>query len=88
VVFAHKGALHACYELEAIHSPALQGGLTVSWTVDPRGAVRDVILVRSSLHDARVEDCVMRQVRAWLFPSSELGTRVTFPFLFGVASRP
>jgi hypothetical protein len=84
VVFAHKGALQACYEIEAQKDPTLKGGVTVSWTIDPSGAVTSAGLAGSSIHNARVEGCVLRQVKNWHFPSSDGVSQSTFPFSFGI----
>jgi hypothetical protein len=85
VVVAHRGALQACYEIEAQKDPTLQGGVTVAWTIDPSGGVTTASLVGSTIHNARVEGCVLRQVRSWTFPTSDGVSNATFPFSFGVA---
>ena len=84
VVFAHKGALQACYEIEAQKDPTLKGGVTVGWTIDASGAVTSANLAGSTIHNPRVEGCVLRQVRAWHFPSSDGNSQTTFPFSFGI----
>ncbi|MDP9148540.1 MAG: AgmX/PglI C-terminal domain-containing protein [Myxococcota bacterium] len=84
VVIAHRGALQACYEIEAQKDPTLKGGVTVSWTIDPTGAVTSATVAGSTLRNARVEGCVLRQVRAWHFPSSDGVSQATFPFSFGI----
>ncbi|HEY8086904.1 MAG TPA: AgmX/PglI C-terminal domain-containing protein [Polyangiaceae bacterium] len=84
VVIAHRGALQACYEIEAQKDPTLRGGVTVSWTIDPSGGVTSANLAGSSIHNARVEGCVVRQVRTWHFPSSDGNSQATFPFSFGI----
>jgi hypothetical protein len=84
VVIAHKGALQACYEIEAEKDPSLRGGVTVSWTIDPSGAVTSAGLAGSTIHNARVEGCVLRQVHAWHFPSSDGSSQAVFPFAFGI----
>jgi hypothetical protein len=85
VVRAHQGALRACYEIEAQKDPSLRGGVVASWTIDPSGAVTSAGLPRSTIHNARVEGCVLRQVKTWHFPASESSTSVPeFPFMFSV----
>jgi TonB family protein len=58
--------------------------VTVAWTIDPSGGVTSASLAGSSIHNPRVEGCVVRQVRTWRFPTSEAPTMTTFPFKFGV----
>ncbi|MDP9037596.1 MAG: AgmX/PglI C-terminal domain-containing protein, partial [Myxococcota bacterium] len=84
VVMAHRAALQACYEIEAQKDPTLKGGMTVSWTIDPAGAVTSATVAGSTIRNARVEGCVLRQVRAWHFPSSDGPSQATFPFSFGI----
>jgi hypothetical protein len=84
VVMAHRGALQACYEIEAQKDPTLRGGVTASWTIDAAGAVTSANLASSTIHNARVEGCVLRQVRAWRFPSSDGTSQATYPFSFGI----
>jgi hypothetical protein len=84
VVVAHQGALQACHEIEAQKDPNLRGGVTAAWTIDPSGAVTSATLAGSTLHNARVEGCVLRQVRTWHFPSSDAVSQATFPFVFGI----
>ncbi len=84
VVMAHQGALRACHEIEAQKDPTLRGGVTAAWTIDPSGAVTSASLAGTTLHNARVEGCVLRQVRTWHFPSSDGVTQATFPFVFGI----
>jgi hypothetical protein len=84
VVVAHRGALQACYEIEAQKDPTLKGGVSVAWTIDASGAVTSAGLAGSSIHNARVEGCVLRQVKNWHFPSSDGNSQATFPFSFGI----
>jgi hypothetical protein len=84
VVVAHKGALQACYEIEAQKDPSLRGGVTAAWTIDAGGSVTSATLVSSTIRNARVEGCVLRQVHNWHFPASEGSSQATFPFTFGI----
>jgi hypothetical protein len=84
VVMAHRGALQACYEIEAQKDPTLRGGVTATWTIDPSGGVTSATLGTSTIHNARVEGCVLRQVRTWHFPSSDGVSQATYPFSFGI----
>ncbi|HEY8076552.1 MAG TPA: AgmX/PglI C-terminal domain-containing protein, partial [Labilithrix sp.] len=84
VVMARVAAIRACYEGEAQKNPSLKGGVTVSWHIDPSGAVTAASLANTSLNNPRVEGCVVRQVRGWHFPSADAPTDVSFPFKFGI----
>jgi hypothetical protein len=56
----------------------------VNWTISASGNVTSARVVGSTIGDARVVGCVLRQVTAWQFPSSTGVSEVTFPFSFGV----
>jgi hypothetical protein len=84
VVKAHRSALGACYDIEVQKDPTLKGGVTVAWTIDPSGAVTSASVAGSTIHNARVEGCILRQVRSWHFPSSDSASQPTYPFSFGI----
>jgi hypothetical protein len=84
VVLAHRGALQACFEIEAQKDPTLRGGVVVSWTIDASGAVTSATRASSTLNNARVEGCVLRQIKAWHFPASDGSTLANYPFSFGI----
>jgi hypothetical protein len=84
VVVAHRGALMACYELEAAKEDSTHGGaVTVRWRIAAEGSVTAVDVVDSTFHNGRVEGCIVRQVRSWHFPPSSDPSEVKFPFAFG-----
>jgi len=85
VVMAHQGALRACYDMELGRNPNLRGGVTMTWNIDPSGSVASAGVAGSTINNARVEGCVLRQVKAWHFPASESATNVAaYPFKFGI----
>ena len=85
IVVAHQGAVRACYESEVQRNPALKGGIVLSWQIQTDGSVAAPAIASSTLNNARVEGCVLRQLRGWHFPSSESPTIVpSFPFGFAL----
>jgi hypothetical protein len=82
VVQSRSGAFRACYESAASREPNLKGGVTVGWTVQPGGGVSGARIVSSSLNNARVEGCILRQVSRLKFPTADKPTGATYPFLF------
>jgi hypothetical protein len=84
VVVAHQGALRACYDVAIERDPTLKGGVTVAWTIDPTGAVTSANVASTTIHNPRVEGCVLRQVRTWHFPASDGTSLPTYPFMFGI----
>jgi hypothetical protein len=87
VVQAHSGALRACYAIEARRDPALRGGITAAWTIDPSGTVSNARLAGSTIHNAHLEGCVLRQVGAWHFPRERPTDRGELPVRLRVAAR-
>src|SRR5262249_27351297 len=69
IVRANQAALRYCYELEVQLQPELQGQVELTWQIDLSGQVSTVRVTRSSLHNARVEGCLSRQVKRCPFPT-------------------
>jgi hypothetical protein len=84
VVMAHRGALQACYELYAKKDPTLEGTVTMAWTIDASGFVTSAAVVGSTIPNALVASCILRQVPKWLFPASNEASEVRYPFSFGI----
>lgn len=82
VVYSRMGAFRACYEGAAARDPNLKGTVTISWHIDPGGSVGGASVGGSSLGNARVEGCVLRQVKRLRFPVADKGTNASFPFAF------
>jgi hypothetical protein len=81
VVRARAGAFRACYESAVARDPKLQGGITVSFTVSPKGETTARI-AKSSLANARVESCVLRMFNRLHFPSADKPTSANWPLVF------
>jgi outer membrane biosynthesis protein TonB len=85
VVRANQAALRYCYETEVQRQRGLRGKVVIQWRVDRAGAVPTARVASSTLHNAGVEGCIVRQVRKWHFPKPDGGeVAVMYPFIFGV----
>lgn len=82
VVSSRQGAFRACYEMAVAREPNLKGGVTVSWTVLPNGSVSGARVASSSLGNARVEGCILRQFSRLQFPTADKNTNANWPFVF------
>lgn len=83
VVMSRMGAFRACYESALARDPTMRGTVTVAWSIDPSGSVSAANVASSSLDNARVEGCLLRQVRRLKFPSADKPTGgVSWPFHF------
>jgi hypothetical protein len=82
VVLSRMGAFQACYEIASAHDPTLKGNVGVSFSVSPGGSVSSASITGSSLSNARVEGCVLRQFNRLQFPTADKPTGAGFSFAF------
>lgn len=83
VIRRKAAAFRACYERELMSHPGLRGKLTLQWTVDVRGRTQRQKIASDTLHNHRVGDCVLRQLRHMRFKKPEGGVCVVrFPLMF------
>jgi len=65
IVNAHKPALQYCYQRELKRNPNLRGKMVVRFTITPKGTVRDVKILSSTLKSEHVERCVISRISRW-----------------------
>jgi TonB family protein len=84
VVTSHAAAIRACYDKERQANPGMKEGVVrVAWEIEKTGVVGRAWIAESTLGNASVEECVLRQIRAWQFEASDVSTKVAaFPFKF------
>lgn len=83
VVSRNRGQVRHCYEAALQQRPDLGGRVSVRWTIHPEGRVLSAeVATGTDLHSSEVEQCVVRAVQRWQFPSSQGPTAVTYPFVF------
>ena len=83
VVRAHLAGVKYCYEKELQHKTSLSGGVDVFWVIQPDGTVSKANVKQSTMNDAAVEGCIVRQVKQWQFPKAPGQTIVgRYPFIF------
>jgi len=87
VVNSRYGAFRACYDSAAATQPTLAGTVSVSFRIAPGGSVQSASISGSSLGNARVEGCVLRQIKRLRFPAADKGSSATFPFAFKPSKR-
>ena len=92
LIRSHIPAVKACYERELSGKPALQGTILSRFTIASDGAVMASAIQSSTMNDAKVEDCLGREICNWEFPKPLGGgiVIVSYPFNFtaGDASGP
>jgi hypothetical protein len=83
VVRAHLAGIKYCYEKELQHKAGLSGGIDVFWVIQPDGTVSKANVKNTTMGDAAVEGCIVRQVKQWQFPKAPAQTTVgRYPFIF------
>jgi hypothetical protein len=83
VVRAHLAGVKYCYEKELQHKSSLSGGIDIFWVIQPDGSVSKANVKQSTMNDAAVEGCIVRQVKQWQFPKAPGQTVVgRYPFIF------
>jgi outer membrane biosynthesis protein TonB len=84
VVRQNSAAIRYCYESELQRQPNLHGRIEIGWRINREGRVTTSRVARSTMSNARVEGCIVRQVRNWRFDQPDGGeVDVVFPFIFG-----
>jgi len=89
VIRQNVAAVRYCYESELRREPSLTGRLGVRFIIGPRGTVQSATAQPgSTLQNATVTACVLRQVRRWRFPAPAGGgvVMVNYPFIFRTES--
>jgi hypothetical protein len=82
VVQANRAAIKYCFEAALQQNPRLQGAVHAYWRIDRQGNVSTTRVAKSTLGDAKVEGCILRQIKRWKFPEPDGGeVEVTYPFL-------
>jgi TonB family protein len=81
-------AIQVCYEQQLRRNPALQGKVTVEFTIEQSGTVSKATATGNTTNDPAVAACVVDTVRRFRFNPGPDGGSVTFsyPFVFAPQS--
>lgn len=83
VVRRHSRGIQYCYERELQNDAALEGRVSVNWTIGLDGRVESASIVENSMGNRNVESCVLQEVRRMRFDQPDGGmVVVTYPFTF------
>jgi hypothetical protein len=87
VVRRNQAAVRYCYENELQRQPNLRGRIEIRWRITRAGTVSSASVGSTTMRNARVEGCIVRQVRNWRFDQPDGGeVDVNFPFIFGTGA--
>jgi len=83
VIKRHINQIRYCYERQLQASPGLNGKVRIEWVITAQGGVRNTKVVESTMADVKVERCMKRKIRTWLFPKPKGGgiVIVTYPWV-------
>lgn len=89
VIHRHLSEVRYCYESAMIRTPDLEGKLMVNFTIGGAGAVKSTEVKSSTVPDPRLDDCILRRLTTWKFPTPRGGidVAVTYPFIFKTLGR-
>ena len=75
--------LNLCYELALRRNQKLRGVMHWVWRVNTLGKVSEISLVKSSLRDRQMINCIRRKVASWHFPRPKKGSiKISHSFEF------
>jgi pSer/pThr/pTyr-binding forkhead associated (FHA) protein len=83
VIKRHINQIRYCYERQLQATPGLNGKVRIEWVITAQGRVRNSKVVESTMADVKVERCMMRKIRTWIFPKPKGGgiVIVTYPWV-------
>jgi hypothetical protein len=92
VVSAKRPEARACFDEAAKKNPGMPGGtVTVTWTIDPAGVVKEVKVdtARTTVDNVGVGNCIAAIIGKFSFPASakKLDTHAAYPFNFKAHAR-
>ena len=84
IVRSHADEANACYERAIMEHPDLHGRVIIHAVIDPNGRVASVSPTSSISDGARLQSCLVRSFKSWVFPSPAGGVNgnVTYSFSF------
>ncbi len=68
IINQNKASVEYCYQSQLKIDPNLRGEILLNFDILPSGKVGNVKIVRSTLKNPKVEKCIIRSVRRWIFP--------------------
>ena len=83
IIKNNKFELQLCFELALRRNQGVAGTMEWQWRLDSRGQISDMQLVKSTIEDSRMIQCVRQKIASWKFPRPRKGAiQVSYPFQF------
>ncbi|MCX7944681.1 MAG: AgmX/PglI C-terminal domain-containing protein [Deltaproteobacteria bacterium] len=89
VIKRYWAQIKYCYEKELSKNPNLYGKIAVKFTISSNGSVSEAEIEQTEMNNAAVEDCIIRNIKRWMFPAPKGGgiVVVRYPFIFKSAGQ-
>ena len=79
----NKFQLQLCFELALRKNPKVKGSMDWQWVLDSNGKILDIELIKSSIDDRQMINCVKRKIIQWKFPKPTRGSiAIRYPLYF------
>lgn len=89
VIKRYWAQIKYCYEKELSKNPNLYGKIAVKFTISGNGSVSEAEIEQTEMNNAAVEECIIRNIKRWMFPAPKGGgiVVVRYPFIFKSAGQ-
>lgn len=82
---SHYGDIERCYGPVAMKDPSVKGKIVVQWTLGRDGRPTATAILKNTLKNKSVAQCIRTRARSWQFPPPNGGVAViTYPFNLSV----
>ncbi len=84
IVQKRKTRIRLCYERQLNFNPSLTGKVSVAFVIAANGSVKSANIAEDTMRSSDVNQCILQEVKAWVFPPPKGGTLVDvqYPFVF------
>jgi hypothetical protein len=79
VTQSHQSKIEKCFA-----GKNLQGTLKLSLTINPDGTLKSVEIAAGLIKDVKLRQCIIEQVKKWIFPATTNGQMVKATITFKI----
>ncbi|MCX6127835.1 MAG: AgmX/PglI C-terminal domain-containing protein [Proteobacteria bacterium] len=82
-VTRYRFELQLCYELALRRNQLASGSMEWQWHLDTQGKVSEIELIKSSIADTKMIECIRTKITNWKWPRPQKGSiQISYPFHF------
>lgn len=72
-----------CYDLALRRNENAEGLMEWKWQINSRGRTSNVDLIKSTIQDPKLRQCIRKKISSWSFPRPDKGSvEISYPFEF------